>query len=88
VEVNFINVIGHWGETTLCKEIEILYKPPEKGYEDFEVTLRYSSESKTSLTAVPSGEYTTGLKSGYKAMWLMPAYFYSVAPGEKFSLRL
>lgn len=88
VVVNFIDNIGHWGEITLCKEIEILYKIPERGYEDYEVTLRYFSEGKTSSTAVPSGEHTTGLKSGYKAMWLKPTYFYSVAPGEKFRLRL
>lgn len=91
VKVNFKDIIGHWNEITLCKEIEILYQSAE-GQGDFEVSLRYFSDTQTSSTAVPSGEHTTGqvVVDGvsYKAIWLKPSYFYSVDQGEKFELRL
>lgn len=91
VKVNFKDIIGHWGEITLCKEIEILYQPVEE-QSDFEVSLRYFSDTQTSSAAVPSGEHTTGQvvidNISYKAMWLKPSYFYSVNQGEKFRLRL
>ena len=91
VKVNFKDIIGHWNEITLCKEIEIFYQPVE-GQNDFEVSLRYFSDTQTSSTAVPSGEHTTGQVAiggvSYKAMWLKPSYFYSVNQGEKFELRL